>query len=112
MRHICLTSLYAWLILSSAACAEVIDLRPALVVKDEVAGVEYWSGKARVARSTEAAPAGVQLLLPGGKVVPVAFRDKSERDGVLELGPVKFGALTLTWRITRKHPSLVERTLS
>src|SRR5262249_37785390 len=40
------------------------------------------------------------------------FRGKSERDGVLVLGPAKVGALTLTWRITRKNPSLVERTLT
>jgi len=81
------------------------------VGKDGTVGVEYWSGKARVGRSTAAAPAGVELLLPGAKAVPVVFRLKSERAGVLELGPVKVGTLTLTWRITRKNPSLVERTL-
>jgi hypothetical protein len=53
----------------------------------------------------------VELLRPGAKPAPVVFRKKSERDGVLELGPVKVGTLTLTWRITRKDPSLVERTL-
>jgi hypothetical protein len=111
MRHFCLTSLYLFLIPSFAARAEVVELRPVFVEKDGVVGVEYWSGKARVGRSTDAAPAGVELLLPGAKVVPVAFRGKSEREGVFALGPVKIGGLTLTWRITRKNPSLVERTL-
>jgi len=111
MRHFCLTSLCVFLIPSLGARAEVVDLRPVLVGKDGAAGVEYWSGKARIGRSTDAAPAGVELLLPGATAVPVVFRRKSEREGVLELGPVKAGALTLTWRITRKNPSLVERTL-
>ncbi len=111
MRPIWLTALTIFLIRSFAARAEVVELRSVLVEKDGVIGVEYWSGKARVGRSIDAAPAGVELLLPGAKVVPVAFRKKSEREGVLVLGPVKIGGLTLTWRITQKNPSLVERTL-
>jgi hypothetical protein len=111
MRHLCLTSLYIFLIPAFAARAEVVELRPVLVEKDGVVGVEYWSGTARIVRSTDAVPAGVELLLPGAKAVPVVFRKKSKREGVLELGPIKVGALTLTWRITRKNPSLVERTL-
>src|SRR5215510_9563037 len=110
-RHYFL-SLFIALVPPLAACAEVVELRPVLVEKDGVVGVEYWSGKTRIGRSTERAPAGVKLMLPGAKAVPVAFRGKAERDGVLVLGPVKVGALTLTWRITRKNPSLVERTLS
>ena len=91
--------------------ADVVKLRPALVDKDGVVGVEYRSGDAIIARSTDAAPAGVELLLPGAKAAPVQFRTKTERDGVLELGPVKIGTLTLRWQITQKNPSLVERTL-
>jgi hypothetical protein len=111
MPHFCFTSLSIFLISSLAARAEVVEVRPVLVEKGGVVGVEYWSGRMRVGRSTGAAPAGVALLLPGPRTVPVEFRSKSERAGVLELGPVKVGSLTLTWRITQKNPSLVERTL-
>src|SRR5262249_39787436 len=100
------------LITFSTTRAAVVDLQPALVEKDGVVRVEYRSGKALVGRSTDAAPAGVELLLPGAKAVPVDFRAKTEREGILELGPVKIGTLTLTWHITQKNPSLVERTLT
>ena len=39
------------------------------------------------------------------------FQKKTEREGVIELGPAKVGSLTLRWRIMQKTPSLVERTL-
>ncbi len=97
---------------SCAARAGVVEVRPVSVEREGVVGVEYWSRDARIARMSDAAPAGVELLLPGAKTVPVKFRQKTESNGVLDLGPVKIGALTLTWRITRKNPSLVERTLS
>lgn len=93
------------------ARAEVIELRPAIVDKAGGVGVEYRSGKQLVARSIDAGPAGVELLLPGSSPVPVTFRTKTERDGILSLGPVKIGALTFTWQITQKNPSLIERTL-
>jgi hypothetical protein len=96
---------------SSMARAEAVPLRAVLIEKDGVIGVEYRSGEMLVGRSTDAAPAGVELMLPGGKPSPVQFKTKTERDGVVELGPVKVGALTLRWRITQKNPSLVERTL-
>jgi hypothetical protein len=109
--HFYLLSLHILLVSSSAAWAEAVELRPVLVQNDGVFGVEYRSGLLRVGRSTAAAPAGVELLLPGAKAIPVVFRSKSERGGVLELGPTKIGSLTLKWRITQKNPSLVERTL-
>lgn len=93
------------------AQAQVIELRPAAVEQGGVVGVEYRSGETLIARSTDAAPAGVELLLPGAKAVPVQFRTKMEREGVLDLGPVKIGTLTFRWQITQKNPSLVERTL-
>jgi len=62
--------------LALAAHAEIIDLRPALVEKDGSISVEYHSGGTLAARSTEAAPAGVQLLLPGAEAKPVTFRAK------------------------------------
>ena len=58
-----------------------------------------------------------RLLLASSCCCPAAsphrvqFRTKTERNGVIELGPVKIGTLTLRWRITQKNPSLVERTL-
>ena len=91
--------------------AQVIELRPALVEQGGVVGVEYRSGETLIARSTDAAPAGVELLLPAAKAVPVQFRAKMEREGVLDLGPVKIGTLTFRWQIIQKNPSLVERTL-
>jgi hypothetical protein len=107
----CIVRLICFGLLSVAAHAQVIELRPALIEKAGVQGVEYRSGDAVVARSTDAAPAGVELLLPGATAVPVQFRTKAMIDGVLELGPAKVGALTFRWRITQKNPSLVERTL-
>ena len=65
------------LIPSLAARAEVVELRPVLVGKDGAVGVGILVGQGfRVGRSTAAAPAGVELLLPGAKAVPVAFRRK------------------------------------
>ena len=95
----------------SAVKAVGVEIHPVVVEKGGVIGVEYRSGENPVGRSAEAAPAGVELLLPGTQPVPVKFRTKSERNGVIELGPVRTGDLTLRWRITQKTPSLVERTL-
>jgi len=64
-----------------------------------------------VGRSTDAAPAGVELRLPDDGSIPVLFQKKTEREGVIELGPARVGSLTLRWRIMQKTPSLVERTL-
>ncbi len=102
-----------WALNSAVQAGETgsIELRPALVEKGGVMGVEYRSGKTLVGQTSDAAPAGVELLLPGASLAPVQFRTKTERNGVIELGPLKLGALTLRWRITRKNPSLVERTL-
>jgi len=94
-----------------AAHAEVVELRTALVEKSGGIGVEYFSGDKLVGRSTPAAPAGVEILLPGAKATPVEFRSKTARNGVIELGPAQQGALTLRLRLEQKTPSLVERTL-
>ena len=99
------------LFMSLTASAEVVDVRPVLIEKGGSLGVEYRSGTELVGRSTEAAPAGVELLLPNARSAPVSFQTKAEREGVIELGPAKVGTLTLRWRITQKTPSLVERTL-
>jgi hypothetical protein len=79
--------------------------------KDGVQRIEYRSGDTLIARSADTAPAGVELKFPGADWTSVRFRSKTERDGVIELGPEKIGALTLRWRLVQKTPSLVERTL-
>ena len=99
------------LFMSVTASAEVVDVRPVLTEKGDSLGVEYRSGTELVGRSTDAAPAGVELLLPDAGAAPVPFQTKTEREGIIELGPARVGTLTLRWRITQKSPSLVERTL-
>lgn len=93
------------------ANGEVVEIRPALIEKGDSLGIEYRSGSELVGRSTDAAPAGVELLLPGAGATPVAFQTKTAREDVIELGPAKVGTLRLRWRIMQKTPSLVERTL-
>ncbi len=83
------------------------------VLREEASGlrIEYWSGDQSVGRSPDDAPAGIQLRQPGEEWMAVRFRTREERDGAIELGPTEVGGLTLRWRIARKTPSLVERTL-
>src|SRR4051812_29790578 len=91
----------ATVLIGLTAQGDTVELRPAVVEKGGVMTVEYWSGATLVGRASDAAPAGVELLTPGAaSTAPVQFHTKSERDGVIELGPVKVGALTLRWRIT------------
>ena len=106
-----LTALTALLFAPLAARAETIEVRPAVVEKEGVQRIEYQSGETLIARSADTAPAGVELKLPGAEWMPVRFHAKTEREGVMELGPEKIGALTLRWRLVQKTPSLVERTL-
>ena len=46
-----------------------------------------------VGRAIESAPAGVEILLPGGRPAPVQFRTKNLRRGVIELGPAIWAVL-------------------
>ena len=94
-----------------ASRAATIELRPVLAETNGVVTVQYRSSNTLVGRSSASAPAGVELLLPDAEPAPVNFRSKTERNGVIELGPTKVGALTLRWRFEQKTPSLVERTL-
>ncbi len=106
-----LTLLASLLLAPLAAHAGITEVRPVVGGKDGIQRIEYHSGDTLIARSADTAPAGVELKIPGADWTPVLFRAKTERDGVIELGPQKFGALTLRWRITQKTPALVERTL-
>ena len=83
------------LFMSLTASAEVVDVRPVLIEKGGSLGVEYRSGTELVGRSTDAAPAGVELLLPDARSAPVPFQTKAEREGVIELGPAKVGTYLL-----------------
>lgn len=109
LRLICLTLglTVSW----GIATADVVEVRPAFVERDGGVGIEYRSGEILVGRSTDAAPAGVELTLPGVPAVPLEFRRRSRSDGGVELEPIQVGSLTLKWRIVQKNPSLVERTL-
>ena len=90
---------------------EPVTVRPVLVETNGGQRIEYLSGSLQVGRSTDAAPAGVELKLPGAEWAPVQFQVTTERDGGIELGPEKIGPLTFRWRLVQKTPSLVERTL-
>jgi hypothetical protein len=69
-------------------------ITPRVVEHNGVLGVEYRSGDLLVGRSTESAPAGVQLRLPGKALVPVEFRSQRTDEGGLELGPTTAGSLS------------------
>ena len=93
-----LALLCPWILL-----AETATIRAVTVEKDGAIGVEYRSADLLVGRSSEAAPAGVELLVPDGqgtKSEPVRFHAKSAQGNVLELGPEKLGGLTLRWCLT------------
>lgn len=101
----------ASLFVGSPASAQLVGIEPRFGEADGGQRVEYWSGDRLVGRALPAAPAGVQLLLPGGDWAPVRFHQRSERDGRVEMGPERIGPLTLRWHLVQKTPSLVERTL-
>jgi hypothetical protein len=98
------------LVFAAATCAEVVEIRPVIVEKEGLMGVEYWSRDVCIGRAPEFSPAGVELQLPGGVTVPISFRTQRETNGKTVLGPVKIGALTVTWHVLQRNPSLIERT--
>ena len=104
-------SYVGFLLLSLAAQGAAVDLHPVVTETNGLIAVDYQSGNTRVWRSTTSAPAGVELRLPGAASVPVLFRTQTKANRVVELGPTKFGALTLRFRVEQKSPSLVQRTL-
>ena len=88
-----LLKLAALLLSALAARAEVVEIRPALVERDGGIGIEYRSAGMLIGRAIESAPAGVEILLPGGRPAPVQFRTKNLRRGVIELGPAIWAVL-------------------
>jgi hypothetical protein len=88
-----------------------VPIQAALAERGGIQHIEYRSGETVIAHSTDDAPAGIQLKLPGTKWLPVHFHAKTERADMVELGPEKMGPLTLRLKLVQKTPSLVERTL-
>src|SRR5436190_2184309 len=70
-----------------AGRAAEVALHPVAAETNGVVTIEYRSGNTLVWHTSVAAPAGVELLLPGAKPVPVEFRSKTRRGSVIELGP-------------------------
>ncbi len=93
------------------ARAESVELRPVFIETNRNIGIEYRSGEAVVGRSSQGAPAGVEILIPGAKWAPVQFHSKSQGDGPIDLGPTKVDKFLLKLRIRQITPSLIERTL-
>lgn len=94
-----------------STAADAIDLRPALIDASGSPRIEYLFGNRPVTRTTDAAPTGVELKLPGGEWTPVRFPSSTERGGRIEFGPARVSGLILRWRLERKTPALIERTL-
>ena len=94
-----------------AGWAEEVHLVPIAGVSNGNVTIEYHSGNALIFGSSPSAPAGVELLQPGTPAAPVLFPTQRLTGDVIELGPTGMGSLTLRFRIGRKTPSLVERTL-
>jgi hypothetical protein len=89
----------------------VATVRPVLAETNGQCRIEYWSGSVLLGCSTESAPAGVELRLPGAEWTPMRFPVATQGHGIIEMGPEKIGPLTFRWRLVQKTPSLVERTL-
>ncbi len=96
---------------ATAARAATVEIRPVLQAREGGHRVEYRTGDLTVVRPTEAAPAGVEIRIPGGEWAPVRFRSKTANPSGIELSGAKLGSLSLRWRLVRRTSSLVERTL-
>lgn len=88
-----------------------VDLQPKVIDPSGQLGVEYWSEGQPLMPSAEEAPSGVLLKVPGQSEVPLKFLKRSEIHDGWELGPTRVGGLVFRWRIERKNPSLIQRTL-
>lgn len=89
--------------------------------RDGIAELEYLYDGTAITRVDPADPVGVTLGLPGQAAIPLRFdawrqdegsQGQGETVGVnKDFGPLQVGALTLRWRIHRRTPELMERTL-
>lgn len=104
--------LLAWLVLAaSGGWVGALEVAPVVSEANGVWRVDYRSGTETLARSTDAAPAGVEVRFPGGIWEPLKFGSARNRESAWDLGPSDVGGLTFRWRLTRKTPGLIERTL-
>ena len=113
----------AWLRSSSVVIALVVfsftltasaGRAPLIPIADVTNGhvtIKYRSGETLIFTAPPSAPAGVELLRPGAPPAPVLFPTIRQSGDAMELGPTQVGSLTFRFRIVRKTPSLVERTL-
>lgn len=99
------------LLLACPVCAAPFEVRAVITDAQGRAQIEYRSSSNVLARSSADAPAGVQIMLPGGSFQPVQFGLDRNANGTLQPSPASIGPLTLRWRLTQITPSLVERTL-
>ncbi len=93
------------------ASAERVPLLPVTGATNGHVTIQYRSEDRLVFAASPTAPAGVELLQPGVPPAPVLFPTSRAGSDAIELGPTKMGSLTFRFRIVRKTPSLVERTL-
>ena len=98
-------------LISPKAWAREVPLLPIAGESNGNVTIEYRSGDALIFNSSPSVPVGVELRRPGLALAPVLFSTKRLTGDVIELGPTKMGSLSFRFRIVRKTPSLVERTL-
>jgi len=98
-------------LISPKAWAREVPLLPIAGESNGYVTIEYRSGDALIFNSSPSVPVGVELRRPGLALAPVLFSTKRLTGDVIELGPTKMGSLSFRFRIVRKTPSLVERTL-
>jgi len=100
----------AWA-LAMGARGESLEVRPVRVSREGLNGIEYRSGDQTIGGWHAGAPVGVRLKFPGRDWEPVRFGAVSGDERHLDLGPERMGDLSVRWRLERRTPSLVERTL-
>ena len=88
-----------------------VELLPRVFRTNDALAVEFWSGQERVGVAPAISPAGIQLLLPDDVFKPVLFQRQTGTGDRVVLGPTQVGNLTVTLRLRRLNPSLIERTL-
>jgi hypothetical protein len=87
-------------------------LLPRFQQTDGVWNVDFVQGEHPVSVVDPAAPAGVEVRLPGNAgFSPVAFRGRSDVGAGVVLGPAEVGGLTLSLELEPLGPELVRRTL-
>ncbi len=111
VRHAATAALSIALVHSLPRLHAAPEIRPQAEVRDGSLRIEYRDHDERVGRSSDAAPAGVELILPDQPPAPLLFSSVHQAGDDIETGPVHRAGLTFIWRLRQKTPALVERTL-